>query len=110
MNPPKLQYLKLNPKYQSDRYPITDVKDMSSTELSRWFAFCNFVKFTSLMCKKKGMKFSEMNWNYLDVLRYIDDTSGDIKTMVKHHGGIPRKYSLKLDDDESNNIEEIKYA
>jgi len=108
MTQPKLQYL--NIKYQSDNYPIKDVENMSLTEVSRWFAFCNFVKFSSMMCKKKGIKFSDMNWNYLDVLRYIDDTSGDIKTMVRDHGGIPRKYSLSIDDDESTNTEEIHYS
>lgn len=108
MNPPKLQYLNL--KYQSDNYPIKKVEDMSSTELSRWFAFCNFIKFTSLFCKKKGIKFSEMNWNYLDVLSYIDDTSGDIKTMLKKEGAIPLKYSLQIEDEEANDIGEINYV
>jgi hypothetical protein len=103
MNPKKL-------KYQSDIYVIKDVEQMDNAELSRWFGFLNFIKFTDLFCRRTGRKFDANKWNIMDVLRYVDETSGDIEHMLTNHGGIPRKYSLSTEDEEGSNLEEIAYS
>jgi hypothetical protein len=84
--------------------------EMSVRELSRWFALMNMLKFINqgeLICKTKK---SEEEIHQRCMEKYIETVSGDLERSLKDHNGIPFKYSLNPNDEDSTIIEEIPYV
>jgi len=85
---------------------------MSLTELTRWYAYMNAVKFAAaqekrLLSQKKKLKNFDLPW--IKTVEYIDDVAGDLALSLKEKGGIPYKYSLDLSDEDATNTNEIEY-
>ena len=87
-------------KYQSDKYPVKDVDDMSLTEMCRWFAFMNMVKFSTLYARKNNIP-TDFDMPWTAQTKYIDEVAGDLEHYVKEKKGVPFKYSLNLAHDDA---------
>lgn len=93
----------------SDKYQIKPASEMSLEEESKWVALCNALKFINTTSQLTGMVVEEKDISHGDLLTYINNVSGDIKTCVEQMGGIPFKYSLRGGTEESKNTEELTY-
>lgn len=94
----------------NDNYKIIPASEMKGEELSNWFAFCNALKFFTVFCKKKGINPDSIELDSREVSKYVEVTAGDILTNLREHGGIPLKYSLDMQSEESKDITEVQYA
>lgn len=84
-------------------------KDMSLEELSNWMALCNALKFINNTSELTGKYVDEKDLNYREMLNYITSAGGDIKTCLLETKGIPLKYSLDVNLEESFDIDEVNY-
>jgi hypothetical protein len=103
----------MNPKIQEfvsqDNYPIKKAEDMNVEEVSKWMALCNALKFINHTSQLTGVVVEEKDIDYREVLHYIDSVGGDIETCLKKLKGIPFKYSLSLELEDSIDFAEINY-
>jgi hypothetical protein len=93
----------------SDKYKIIPAAEMSIDEEAKWVALCNALKFINTTSQLTGVRVEEKDISHGDLLTYINNVSGDIKTCVEKMGGIPFKYSLRGNTEESKNTEELTY-
>lgn len=93
----------------SDKYKILPASQMSLDEEAKWMALCNALKFINNTSQLTGVQIKEKDISHGDLLTYINNVSGDIKTCVETMGGIPFKYSLSSSTEESKNTEELSY-
>lgn len=103
MNPVKVEYMSPN------NYEIKPAKDMNLAEISNWMALCNALKFINNTCELTGTYVEEKDINYRELLTYIEAVAGDISTCLSATKGIPLKYSLSNDTEDSKQTEEISY-
>lgn len=94
----------------NDNYQIIPAAEMSTEELSNWFAFCNAIKFIGMFCKQKGIDPDTIELDSRELSKYIDVTSGDILTNLRESMGVPLKYSLDMQSEECRCIDEVQYA
>lgn len=93
----------------SDKYKIRPAAEMSLDEEAKWVALCNALKFINNTSQLTGKNIEEKDISHGDLLTYINNVSGDIKTCIERTGGVPYKYSLRGSTEESNNTEELTY-
>lgn len=93
----------------NDNYPIKNAKDMSLEEMSRWYALLNALKFINHTSELTGIQVKEKDIDYREISTYIDSVGGDIETHIREIRGIPFKYSLTTEDEESLNLNDLKY-
>lgn len=84
-------------------------KEMSDVELTKWFAFCNAMKFINIGEDMYKTDVPEHDIPYKSICNYVQTVSGDIRECLKINKGIPMKYSLCGTTDEARNVEEISY-
>jgi len=92
-----------------DHYPIHQASETSLEEMSKWMALCNGLKFINNTSATTGIEIDEKDISHNELLTYINDVSGDIRTCIKEKGGVPFKYSLSNNSDESKNTEDLTY-
>lgn len=92
-----------------DKHPVKSASNMSLQEVSNWMALCNALKFINNTCELTGKEVDEKDLDYREMLNYIGSVSGDISTCLKEKNGIPFKYSLNIDLEESSQINEVNY-
>lgn len=92
-----------------DKYKIHDASEMSIDEASKWIALCNALKFINTTSQTTGVEIDEKDISHGELLTYINNVSGDIKTCILEKGGIPYKYSLKTEFEESVSTEDLTY-
>ncbi len=100
---------KTRSSYHSELYPIKSAKEMTNTEISNWYAFANALKFINLKSRQTKREIKELEIDARDLQRYVDEVSGDVKTNLENFGGIPFKYSLEMDNEDAQNMNEIAY-
>jgi len=96
-------------KTESDSTNATPSRTMSNTELTMWFAFANAMKFVNIGEDIYKQDVPEHDIPYKAIYNYVQTVSGDIRVCLDANGGIPMKYALFSDTDESRNVEEIDY-
>lgn len=84
--------------------------DMSLPEIANWFSLCNGIKFINNHSNAHDIPVDENDLDGRSILNYINSVSGDIQTSLKEKGGIPFKYSLDPNHEESKNVEELYYV
>jgi hypothetical protein len=94
----------------STPYRVNAAKDMSRTELTRWFSLLNMLKFINLGEQICGVKKSEDEISHNCLLRYVDTVSGDLEKYLDEWQGVPYKYSLNPRHSESKSLEEIDFV
>jgi hypothetical protein len=93
----------------SDKYKILPAAEMTLEEEAKWLALCNGLKFINNMSQLTGIEVDEKDISHGELLTYINNVSGDIRTCIKEKGGIPYKYSLTGSMEEAKNTEELTY-
>lgn len=83
---------------------------MNKTELCRWFAMMNMMKFINLGEKLCGVETIEESIPHNCLLKYVNEVSGDLEIYLKEFGGIPFKYSLDITHADSEIVEELDIA
>lgn len=95
--------------YSVDNYPIKWVSEMTVPEVSRWFALCNALKFINHSSQLTGIEVKEKDIDYREILHYIESVGGDIETCLMKNRGIPYKYSLDINMEDSLDLTEVCY-
>jgi hypothetical protein len=93
----------------TDDYPIRSAREMSYEEVGKWVALCNALKFINHTSELTGKEVEEKDIDYRKMLEYITSVGGDIETCLKETKGIPFKYSLNIDYEESLDLAEVNY-
>lgn len=93
----------------SERYKITPASEMTLDEEAKWMALCNALKFINTTSQTTGIKIDEKDISHGELLTYINNVSGDIRTCLEHKGGIPYKYSLSSSSEEARISDELSY-
>jgi hypothetical protein len=88
---------------------LKSASEMSSAELSTWFAFCNGLKFINLGETSYKEEIQERDIPYSAILNYTQTVSGDIEQYLHSKGAIPMKYSLDSSVAEAHDIEEVTF-
>jgi hypothetical protein len=83
--------------------------EMDTVELANWFALCNGLKFINQTSAIRNKRVLEKDIEYRKMLEYITDASGDIATCMMITGGVPYKYSLSSNLEESWEVEDLNY-
>lgn len=91
-------------------YKAKKARDMSQTELCRWFSLLNMVKFINHGENLCNMEVDEEDIPHSCMLKYVNTVSGDLESYLTHYHGIPFKYSLDTSHSESKIVEEIELA
>lgn len=97
-----------NSLYSDDRHTRSS-KHMDRVEFSNWWALCNALKFINQTSQARNVTVMEKDIEYRGLLGYISSVSGDIQTCIKKVGGVPYKYSLLSDEDDSYNTNDLSY-
>lgn len=84
-------------------------RDMDTVELSNWWALCNALKFINHTSKARNVIIDEKDLDYREILNYISSVSGDIATCIDAAYGVPFKYSLFSDTEDSYNTDDLSY-
>jgi hypothetical protein len=82
---------------------------MDKEELSNWWALCNALKFINHTSKMRNVIVDEKDLDYREILNYISSVSGDIATCMSIRNGVPYKYSLCTDNNESFDLDDLDY-
>lgn len=93
----------------TDKYPIKKANEMSVDEEAKWIALCNALKFINHTSQTSGIVIKEKDIHHSDLLTYINNVSGDIKTCITEKGGVPFKYSLSSASEEAKITDELTY-
>ena len=93
----------------SDKYPIKPANEMEMQELCNWVALCNALKFINNTSAVTGKIVNETDIVYKEMLTYIGAVSGDISTCLREADGVPFKYSLSGDSEESKQTDDLSY-
>ncbi len=88
---------------------LKKAQDMPLQELSNWLALCNALKFINDKSRKCGVYVDEKDINYRELNNYIVSTSGDIATCLRETGGVPFKFSLSLENEESLDTNDLTF-
>jgi hypothetical protein len=84
-------------------------EEMSEQEFCNWIALCNALKFINNTSEISGKHVNEKDFDYKEMINYINTVSGDISTCLKEKQGVPFKYSLDTRLKESLEIEDLTY-
>jgi hypothetical protein len=91
-------------------YVPKTASQMNRTELCRWFALMNMMKFINLGENLCRVETDEDSIPHNCLLKYVNEVSGDLEIYLKEFGGVPFKYSLDTTHADSQNIEELQIA
>lgn len=83
---------------------------MPIKERCNWIALCNALKFINHTSSTTGKKVDEKDIDYREMINYIESVSGDIETCLREKGGVPFKYSLVTNSEDSKEIEDLTYS